>query len=360
MTESAYIHIPFCKSKCNYCSFVSYSSMSLIEDYIKSLLIQIRNEYKGELLKTLYIGGGTPSLLDQNALMQILNAFKFKENPEITIEVNPNDISTKYAKSLLNIGINRISVGIQTFNDKILNIINRRHNSYEAKKSIEILINSGFNNISLDFIYGLPNQTEDDFVSDLKIALSYPVQHISLYGLKLDSDCYFGKQPPENLPDDDMQADMYLSAADLLTQNGFEHYEFSNFAKEGFYSNHNLNYWNAERYYGFGCSASGYINNVRYTNLSELEDYINNPLKKSVKNELSKRELLEEAIFLGFRKRDGIDVGYINNKFNIDFERKYFKILQKYSNYIRKTSCGYALNLNGILISNVILAEFIS
>jgi oxygen-independent coproporphyrinogen-3 oxidase len=258
---------------------------------------------------------------------------------------------------LKEIGINRLSFGCQTFDDKILNLIGRRHNSNDVKKAVKFAQNAGFENISLDFIYGLPTQTVSGFEEDLKIAKSLDIQHISLYGLKIDENCYFYKNPPKDLPDEDIQADMYLKAIEIL--DNFEHYEISNFSKKGFNSRHNLNYWNNKEYYGFGVAAHGYQGNVRYFNSSNLDEYIKNPTKHKDEHRLNKQEQLEEEIFLGFRKTSGINIKTINQKFDINFKEKYKKTLEKYDLFLIETNEGFKLNTNGILVSNVILAEFL-
>lgn len=370
MIKNTYIHIPFCKGKCHYCSFISYNRLELKEQYICALQKQINAEYKGEALNTLYLGGGTPSLLKVNEIESIINQFEFDDNAEITCEVNPDSVDFDYLCGLCEIGINRLSIGSQTFNDEILKLIGRKHSSEQIKSAVQNAKEAGFDNISLDFIYGLPKQGLNDFINDLKIAIGLDIQHISLYGLKIEKNCYFDENPPKNLPDSDLQADMYLKAVDMLKNNGFEHYEISNFAKindvgqvcptYAFESRHNLNYWNNNTYYGLGCAASGYGNKIRYTNEVDLEKYIKNPLKKGVNHELTEQEILEEEIFLGFRKISGINVGNINKKFYINFENEYSSVLQKYSDFLIKTEHGYALTLNGTMLSNEILAEFIN
>lgn len=359
MTKNAYIHIPFCKSKCNYCSFVSFAMLELKGDYLDALQKQILAEYKGEKLETLYFGGGTPSLLSIDEFESLLKLFKLADNVEITIEVNPDSVNFEYFQGLRNLGVNRLSIGSQTFDDEILKLIGRRHNSVQIELAVNLAQKAGFDNISLDFIYGLPTQSEQGFENDLKTAVSLNVQHISLYGLKIEDGCAFSKNPPLNLPDLDTQADMYLKAIEVLNENGFEHYEISNFSRTGFSSKHNLNYWDNETYYGFGCSASGYIDGVRYTMESDIQKYILNPISRDSEQRLSQKEILEEAIFLGFRKMDGINIEEINRKFRINFNEKYSKILDKYADYFVKTPKGYSLTIEGVLLSNEILAEFI-
>lgn len=359
MVKNVYIHIPFCKSKCNYCSFVSFDKLDLKEQYLVALKKQIKSEYKGEMISTLYFGGGTPSLLSIDEFEELVNLFDLESDAEITVEVNPDSIDKDYLQKLRAIGINRLSIGAQSFDDRILSAIGRLHCAKQIKAAVNFAKDAGFNNINLDLIYGLPEQTLESFKVDLDKAIDLDVQHISLYGLKIEEGCYFYKNEPNDLPNSDIQADMYLMAVKILKNADNNHYEISNFAKAGFESRHNLNYWNNSTYYGFGCAASGYINNIRYTNEMNLDKYIKNPLLKISEQKLIKLEILEEAIFLGFRKIAGINVEEINKKFGIDFNKKYSEILDKYSKFFIQTQNGYALTLDGILISNEILSEFI-
>ena len=354
MAKNVYIHIPFCKQKCNYCSFISFPHIDKKIEYLTALKQEIKHFYKNENLNTLYFGGGTPSLLTPDEIESILKLFNISKNTEITIELNPETITEKYLKELYKIGINRLSIGCQTFDNNILEIIGRKHTAQQAKNIVKIAQKSGFKNISLDFIYGLPNQSIQNFENDLKEALKLNIQHISLYGLKIDEGCYFYKNIPENLPDNDTQADMYLLAIEILKD--FGQYEISNFGKA---SKHNLNYWDNNFYYGFGVAAHGYINGIRYSNYETIDEYVKNPIKHFSEIKITKQAQLEEEIFLGLRKCNGIDVKKINSKYNIDFEFKYKNILNKYKDFFIKTSEGYALNTNGFLISNNIMSEFI-
>lgn len=363
MVQSAYIHIPFCKSKCNYCSFVSFAGSDelLRYKYIDTLIKEIKHFYKKEPLKTLYFGGGTPSLIEPDDLKRIIECFDFVSGAEITIEINPETVDLNYLQNLRQIGFNRISVGIQSFDDKILKCIGRIHSADRAVQSVKDAKTAGFTNISTDFIYGLPYQTEKSFLQDLNTAVQLGVEHISLYGLKIEEGCYFYKNKPSNLADDDMQADMYLAAIDLLESNGYLHYEISNFAKKGCESRHNLNYWNCDEYYGFGVAAHGYTNGTRYSNFENIREYTQNYTEKQTSRVLSSKEKLEEYIYLGFRECEGINISKINQKFGINFEEIYKKPLKKYveTKHILKTINGYKLSNEGLLLSNVILADFL-
>lgn len=361
MVKNAYIHVPFCSpSKCHYCSFVSYTDLSLKEAYLEALAKQINSEYKNERLNTLYFGGGTPSLLNIGEVGKMLDWFNFAANAEISFEVNPENVDFKYLSALRALGVNRLSIGAQTFEDKILNLINRKHTSAQIADAVLNAQEAGFDNVSLDFIYGLPQQGLKSFIDDLNRAIQLKVQHISLYGLKIDDNCYFNSNKPKRIADSDTQADMYLKAIETLNKSDFEHYEISNFSLKGFNSSHNLNYWNNNSYYGFGCSASGYVKGQRYQMLSDINKYIEFPSARDFEQKLEQDEILEEEIFLGLRKTLGINIHKINNNFGINFETKYSKILEKYSEFLYKTTDGYAFNAKGMLISNEILAEFIN
>lgn len=361
MIKSAYIHIPFCNRKCNYCSFVSYDALNLKNIYIDALLYEIKHNYKLESLNTIYFGGGTPSILAINDFKHILNLFNYDSNTELTVEINPETVDKNYLRELYELGVNRLSIGVQVFDDEILKLIGRNHTKNDVYKVVKDAKNVGFKNISIDLIYGLPRQDMQNLKNSLLSAVELNVEHISLYGLKIEEGCHFYNNKPDFLPENDDQAEMYLLAVNLLEKEGFKHYEISNFSKECCESRHNLNYWNNDNYYGFGVAASGYEDDVRYSNQTNIEKYIQNPNLKVSKINVSDSEKLEEEIFLGFRRLDGIDVDFINQKFEIDFNEKYKDIIDKYIslNHLSKTKNGYKLTLDGILLSNNILSEFI-
>ena len=302
----------------------------------------------------------------------LVSQFSLDNTCELTFEMNPDDADKKYLKELKNIGINRLSIGSQTFNDYLLNLAGRRHNSKQIIECINMAKDVGFQNISLDLIYGLPTQTLEILKDDLEKFISLDIQHISTYGLKIEENSSWGKLFDNNeykikfnntkisIPDDDYQADMYELINNILEKNGFNRYEISNFSKKGYESRHNLNYWDNAEYYGFGIAAHGYINGIRYSNYSNMSEYLNNINKRELSHKLSMQEKLEEEIFLGFRKRSGVNIQNIRSKYNIDFENKYKNILIKYSGYIEKTPNGYTLNLKGVLLSNIILSEFLA
>lgn len=353
MIKHAYIHIPFCIRKCRYCSFVSGLDISEKDLYLKSLLKEIKSKYKSEALETLYIGGGTPSLLEAEDIENIINHFNFKDNAEITLEANPETVSSKKFSLFRKSGINRISLGIQTFNNNILSQIGRNHDEKCIYKAIETILNTGFENISIDLIYGLPSQTTESFKSDLEKAVNLKIKHISAYGLKIEEGSYFYKNPPSLLPDEDMQVQCFLELCDFLKSHKFEHYEISNFAIPGFMSRHNLCYWKNKNYYGFGLNASGYEGNIRYKNTSIFNEYINNPIKREEEITLTKKQTEEEEIFLALRLKEGINISKL--------KPHHHKIIEKYQKYnlLEVEKNHLKLTEKGILLSNEIMSEFI-
>ena len=282
MIKSTYIHIPFCKKKCNYCSFTSFERIELKTIYMDALLKEIKMFYDKTPQETLYIGGGTPSILGIGDFEDILSDFNFEENPEITVEVNPESAKKEYLKELRKLGVNRLSIGVQSFCDDILKQAGRIHSSDEAFEVIKNAKIAGFENVSIDLMYGLPNQGIRDFKKDIQTAKKLDIEHLSLYGLKIDKGCYFYKNKPKNIANDDIQAYMYLNALETLEPE-FKRYEISNFSKNGEYkSKHNINYWKCGKYYGFGTSASGFLNEGRYTNTTKIHAKIRNLKKQTL------------------------------------------------------------------------------
>lgn len=352
-----YIHIPFCLKKCNYCAFVSFCDDSQkIEKYFDALQKELK--YKNvENLKTLYIGGGTPSCVPIEFYQKL--KFDFVPDYEFTFEVNPKTVDADYLQKLHSLGVNRLSIGIQSFDDDILAQIGRIHNSKAAKECIKMAQKAGFDNISIDLIYGLPNQTATAWQDTLKTALSLDVQHISTYGLKIEEGTPFGENPPENLPDEDLCADMYLECVKTLSEAGFEHYEISNFALRDFESKHNSNYWKNSSYVACGIAAHGYENGVRYENVTDFETYVENPLKPSKTMVLTPEDILSEAVFLGFRLKEGIDLEEFRVRYGVDFEKKYARQLEKYKDFFICKAGKISLTTEGFMLSNVILSEFV-
>jgi len=262
-------------------------------------------------------------------------------------------------QDLRSMGVNRLSIGVQSFDEKILAQIGRIHSVKDAINCVKIAQETGFDNISIDLIYGLPNQTMEVWKDTLKQALSLEVQHISTYGLKIEEGTPFWEKPPENLPDEDLSADMYLECVKRLTEAGFEHYEISNLALPNFESRHNSNYWKGLPYIACGVAAHGYENEIRYENTTNFENYIKNPTKPMKETTLSKEDILAEAIFLGFRLKCGIDLDEFKNLYGVDFEKIYAEQLLKYAEFFEYKNRRIALTTEGFMLSNVILSEFV-
>lgn len=361
MINCVYIHIPFCEKKCKYCSFCSFEGLKLKDVYLDALIKEIKHFYKNEKLETLYFGGGTPSLLNEFDFERLLNCFNISSKTEVTLELNPHLISYQKLKNLKNMGINRFSAGVQSFSDDLLNKIGRLHTKKDVLALFDNFKKANIDNYSIDLMYGLPSQTTEDWILELNYSLGFDIKHISLYGLKIEKGTYFYKFPPKNLPSMDIQANMYETALNILNKK-FIHYEFSNFALcEKYYSKHNISYWKRKNYYGFGLSASGFTGNMRYTNTFNFKNYINNPFERNYEI-LNKEIQIEEEIFLNLRLKEGLDVDYINNKYNIDIYQKYKKEFDKFISlgFMEKEKNIIRLNKKGIVVSNEILCEFIN
>lgn len=355
--NSLYIHIPFCLKKCNYCAFVSFCvNLPQIEKYFDALQKELAHKNPRNL-KTLYIGGGTPSCVPIEFYRKI--KFDHTKEYEFTFEVNPKTVDKKYLQDLRTLGVNRLSIGVQSLDDKILTQIGRPHSAKDAIDCVKQAQEAGFDNISIDLIYGLPNQTMKIWRSTLTQALSLGVQHISTYGLKIEEGTPFGQNQPENLPDEDLCADMYLECVKTLTNAGFEHYEVSNFALNGFESLHNSNYWQNNPYIACGIAAHGYEKGIRYENTTDLEKYLDTPLKPAKEIALSKDDILAEAIFLGLRLKKGIDLDDFKARYSVDFKEKYAEQLAKFTDFFEQNGNKISLTTEGFMLSNVILAEFL-
>ncbi len=362
--SNIYIHIPFCLRKCNYCSFYSEAETPF-DDYFVALKKEIRQYQKQYRIKadTIYFGGGTPSLVKPSVLQDIISLFDLKNNCEITLEANPITITEKYTDEISLTKINRVSLGVQSFIDKELEMLGRLHKTAEVDSAIKYLKNNGINNISLDLMYGLPFQKKSDLLYSLeKIIAKNPV-HISTYCLSLEKDVpmYFLKK---DIPDDEIVADFYQSISDFLVDNSYNRYEISNFSKKGFESKHNLSYWNLSNYLGFGASASGFVDNLRYVNFADTEKYINavnNSKKCYSANSLTANDRKSEYIFLGLRKSNGISFQKYNELFNSDIFRDFGKVINKYvdSNFLVVENDNLKLAEKSYFISNEIFSDFI-
>ena len=362
MSYCVYIHIPFCLSKCRYCSFVSFAGMGNYErKYFDVLHKEIKTFFEKnphQKLKTLYLGGGTPSVIPVEDYKNCLELFEFEDEYEFTFEINPKTVDDVYLENLKELGVNRLSIGIQSFDDNLLKIINRQHSSADAISCFEAARRCGFENISIDLIYGLPSQTIDILNKSLTTAISLNPEHISIYGLKIEEGCEFFKKRPEDLPSDDECADMYLEIVDKLGQNGFEQYEISNFAKPQKFFRHNMNYWKNREYLGFGLASHGYFEHNRYSHEISLEGYITNPFPIN-KKLISIKERQEDEVILNLRTKDGVDLTGFKEQYHVDFLIEYKSVLEKYSEFFEVTSNKVSLTTEGFLVSNFILSEFL-
>ena len=341
--RSVYIHIPFCKSICSYCDFCKmYYNKELSSIYLSYLEKEIDMYYEGDTVKTIYIGGGTPSSLDTdnlNKLFRIINKFKRSNDIEFTFECNIDDINDELLTILKENNVNRISIGVESFNKDKLKYLNRSHNKKEIFNNISLVKKYGFNNINVDLIYATIKDSSHVLKSDLKNMIKLDVPHISTYSLIIEEHTvlYNNKTEPVN---EQIDFNSYKYICKKLKRKGFHHYEVSNFALPGYESKHNLTYWDNEEYYGFGLGAHGYINEMRYENTRNMNKYLKCDYRL---NELlvSSIEEMENEIILGLRKLDGISVTHFHDK----FKRNIFKVF-KFEEVIKK---GYVMYKDDML-----------
>lgn len=330
--NSAYFHIPFCSHICYYCDFAKVLMTGQpVDAYIEAIIEEFQS-LKIKKLKTVYIGGGTPSVLSAQQLERLLTAIADQLDldflEEFTVEANPGDLSDDVIKVLAHSAVNRISLGVQTFNNTLLKKIGRTHNEAQVYDSIERLKKAGFENITIDLIYALPGQTMEMVKSDVDKFLALDLPHVALYSLILEDHTVFMNRQRRGLlrlPSEDKNADMYEYIMDILAQHGYQHYEVSNFGRPGFESKHNITYWDNEEYYGIGAGASGYLSGVRYKNYGPVHHYLKAAANdKRVSEEvLSKKSQIEEEMFLGLRKKSGVLVEKFEAKFNCSFDKLY-------------------------------------
>ena len=330
---SAYVHIPFCTQICYYCDFSKvFIKNQPVDSYLEHL-IEEYDSYDIKKLRTLYIGGGTPTALSARQLAFLLEKLTDKLDlsylEELTIEANPGDLDLEKIAVLKDSLVNRVSLGVQTFNDRMLKQIGRSHSEKDIYENIANLKKAGFDNISIDLIYALPKQTMEDVKTNVAKAIALDIPHMSLYSLILENHTVLmnrmrrGKLP---LPKEDLEAEMFDYIIAELEKAGFEHYEISNFSKPGFESRHNLMYWDNAEYYGIGAGASGYVDGVRYKNHGPIRHYLqaveagNARVQEEV---LTLKEKMEEEMFLGLRKKSGVSKKRFEEKFGLSFEDQY-------------------------------------
>lgn len=307
-----YLHIPFCTSKCGYCAFNSSSEyFDLQEDYVKAICEDIAHELEGKdyALKNIYIGGGTPNTLSEKSYEKIFETIarvaKVESGAEITLECNPNLVQKSWCEALKDLGANRLSIGVQSFFDKKLEFLQREHKGKDIAKTLELIQSVGISNLSIDLIYGTPQDSLQSLKQEIALASSLPITHLSAYSLSIDKGSRFYTSPPI-LPLEDMGEVVRAE----LERNGFVQYEVSSYARSS-KCTHNLSYWRGEEYIGCGAGAVGFVNKVRYTKLKHIPSYIKNPNSRSVEN-LREEDLFLEKLFLGLRCEIGVPLSLLN------------------------------------------------
>ena len=363
-----YVHIPFCKSKCTYCDFASYPrEISKADLYFACLYKEIKaraESLKDYVFDTVYFGGGTPSFVEEKyivgALRQIKNYYTLTDDVEITLEVNPGTLSEEKVKAYKRAGINRFSVGLQSADDKMLRSLNRIHTTDDFLLATKLL--SG-ENLSVDVMLGLENQTESDVKNTIDLAINGGAKHISAYALKAEEGTpMFGKYLNGDLPSEDETAELYDFAKSYLEENGFYRYEVSNFAKEGFKSRHNLNYWNRGEYIGFGVSASSFIGERRFTNTEKIDEYTACILRGKVAEifteniEGEEREF--EFIMLSLRKDEGFSFDEFEKRFGVSFTQKYADKIKAVKKYLDISDTHVKIKPEYIYVQNTIIIYF--
>ncbi|MGN1400738.1 MAG: radical SAM family heme chaperone HemW [Bacillus sp. (in: firmicutes)] len=377
MIKSAYIHIPFCEHICHYCDFNKmFLKGQPVDEYLELLkkeMVMTLQQVPAEQLSTIYVGGGTPTSLNEKQLMYFTETINEvlpfdRGQVEFTFEANPGDLSEEKLNILIDAGVNRMSFGVQSFNEKLLKSIGRTHKVKDVFASIEKARKAGFENITIDLMYGLPGQSKEDFASSIEQALELDLPHISSYSLIVEPKTVFYNMLQKDalhLPTQDSEAEMYELLMDSMEAHGLRQYEISNFAKPGFESKHNLTYWSNEQYYGFGAGAHGYVKGERVSNYGPLKKYMqplhNNILPRLNTHQVPVNERMEEELFLGLRKSEGVS--------NMVFRQRYGKEIEDVFNVqirdleqrglIQRDGECLSLTRKGKLLGNEVFQSFI-
>ncbi|MFA4829507.1 MAG: radical SAM family heme chaperone HemW [Thermodesulfovibrionales bacterium] len=362
-----YIHIPFCIRKCIYCDFLSVAyDESYAQEYVDALCKElVLKKDSAKALKTIYIGGGTPSVLPEESFKQLFrsirNNFEFSSRIEITVEANPGTLNDSKINTLLSVGINRLSIGVQSFNDNELKTLGRIHSSGDAVKAIEMIKKAGINNFSIDLMYGIPGQTMASWKDTLSRAVNLSPKHISSYELTPEKETpLYGMIDSKKIkmPDEELVLDMYNFAIDYLASRGCEHYEISNFALQGFRCIHNMNYWNRGEYIGTGSGAHSFINGVRSKNTGDIKKYIETlssgiiPEIESMR--LTRTDKIKEFIFLGLRKTEGINITKAKEP-GLNIQDSFKELIDE--GYLEISGDYLRLTRKGIVISNTVIVR---
>lgn len=372
-----YIHIPFCKQKCFYCDFCSFANKNeMQEKYVETVINEIKNITHKEkyTVTTIYLGGGTPSILNpeyiKNILQEIKSSFKILDDAEITIEINPGTVNEEKLKRYKEYGINRLSIGLQSANDKILKNIGRIHDYKQFEETFFLARKCGFKNINVDLMIGLPTQAIEDVKQTLEKIIQKNPEHISVYSLIIEEGTTIEKLINENklqLPDEETERIMYWTVVNELKENGYNQYEISNFSKKTYESKHNTNCWKQKQYIGLGTSAHSYLNKKRYSNTNNIEEYIKNIQESNISKNITIHEeqteesTMNEYMLLGLRMIQGININEFKQKFKTDPTIKYKEILEKLQkeNLIQIAKTSIKLTKQGIDFGNIVWEEFI-
>lgn len=376
MIKSAYLHIPFCEHICYYCDFNKvFIEGQPVDEYIDMLIREmsfLKEEVSSHPLSTMYIGGGTPTSLSAKQLEKLMigihEQLPLASGVEFTVEANPGDLTADKISVLKNYGVNRLSMGVQSFDDRLLKKIGRKHTASDVFDTMRLLEKSGLNNVSIDLIYALPGQSLESFQDSLDKALSLDLPHYSLYSLILENQTVFynlARQGRLHLPDEDEEGDMFDLAASFMEAHGRKQYEVSNFAIPGKESQHNLVYWNNEEYYGLGAGASGYLDGVRYRNFGPIQQYMQ-PLKEQkrpIRDEeiLTEQARMEEELFLGLRKREGVSYALFYEKFNQSLDEVFGNVIEELvaEKLLVKDTQHIALTRRGLALGNNVFQRFL-
>lgn len=362
-----YVHVPFCIKKCGYCDFASYpGELSKQREYVNAVLTEAQR-YCGAKADTVYIGGGTPTCLDGECLEKLLRGvmrtFDIAENAEVTVEANPKTVDVHKARLLKKCGINRISLGAQSFNDSELRTLGRIHTAADTAETFELLRSEGFGNISLDLMYALPGQTAESLSTSLCQVLKLNPEHVSCYGLKIEDGTPFSalaERGELEAVDDDTFADMYDTAVKILSDGGYERYEISNFSKPGFESRHNMKYWKCDDYIGLGAAAASCIGRRRFTHTRSLDSYMNG-FELSEDSTADYAEAMSEFVILGLRMtKYGVDKAEFKRRFGAEVDEVFGERIKKLSQFLENGKKRLKLRSDACLVSNGIMCEFMN
>ena len=368
-----YIHIPFCKRKCNYCDFYSVTELSLCEGYTRALcesLSGFANECPEHTVDSVFIGGGTPPVIGRDNIGRILDTVKksysLDKNAEITIEANPESVSRDDIFAFADLGINRISFGLQSNCAELCTTLGRRHTNEDFSSAVQNARDAGILHLNADLMYGLPGQTPSDFFDTVEFACDMPIDHVSAYLLKIEAGTPFASMASSlSLPGEDAECEMYLRGAELLQKHGFLQYEISNFARPGGECRHNIKYWCRDEYLGFGPSAHSFFGGERFSFPRDIDAFCKNPPKclndTSDREKISSDEAEREYIMLALRLCRGIDKEDYKAHFGEDFDQKYLSSIRPFlrTGHVERTERGYRLSPIGFLICNYIISDIL-